>query len=300
MRGGNAPVADAATRASVLTSLPIRTVSGLAGLAVLVLVMWVGLPLLVPVVAAVAVLGLHEFRLMCQKKGIAVDGWPMYAFAILIIVASLRIPGVFPRAPEAISWREVALSAYAGYLLVREVVQPGEQPLQRVVYSLFAVFYVPFLLSYGLLLRDTPDLARGFWALLAPIVAAFASDTGGLFFGTLFGRHQLAPQVSPKKTLEGALGGVLLAFVFVFVLAEALPLRVWAPNVNVWDITLFSVVVSCAAQLGDLAESLIKRSLGVKDSGNFLPGHGGLLDRVDSVLFALPVAFYFIAMVLPG
>ncbi|MFN3266144.1 MAG: phosphatidate cytidylyltransferase, partial [Deinococcales bacterium] len=119
-------------------------------------------------------------------------------------------------------------------------------------------------------------------------------DVGAYTIGGLIGKRKLAPEISPSKTLEGSLGGLFCSALMLFLMQEAI--RSFIPDVRIWEIWLFAILVSSAAQLGDLAESVIKRSLGAKDSGTFLPGHGGLLDRLDSLLFVLPVAYYFLSV----
>lgn len=268
---------------------------GLVAFTTLVVVLLAGWPVMLPVACLTVALGLHEYRGMLRRKGIAHGGRSMYVFGIALVFAALPgVPGPYP----GLSWREVTLAAYLAWTLISEVVAPHSRPLERVVYSLFGIFYLPFLLSYGLLLRYTPDRELGFWYLLVPIVAAYASDVGGFAFGALFGRRKLAPEVSPNKTVEGAIGGIALSAAFVFALSRAL--QSFMPDFTLFDDLLFAVLVASAAQLGDLAESVIKRSLGAKDSGTFLPGHGGLLDRIDSMLFALPVAFYFVSFAVLG
>ena len=152
--------------------------------------------------------------------------------------------------------------------------------------TLIAV-YVPFLGGFVALLTAADD---GHWRVLAMLGVVVLSDTGGYLAGVLFGRHQLAPAVSPKKSWEGLAGSLLAAGAGG---AVGLPILF---GVDWWWGLGFGLLVATAAVLGDLAESLLKRDLGVKDMSGLLPGHGGLLDRVDSILFAAPVGYLLLRL----
>ncbi|GEM47393.1 phosphatidate cytidylyltransferase [Deinococcus cellulosilyticus] len=274
-------------------SMQSRVFSGLAAFFLILLVLYLGTWALFPVLIAAALIAMHEFASMLRKRDVDVRYKTLMVSSILIILASsTRLPEV-PWIGG--SWREVALTASILTIIIMEVVEPGERPLERIVYSLFGLLYIPWLLGYFLLLRETPNMQDGFGYLVMPLIASFATDTGGLFFGRLFGRRKLAPDISPGKTVEGAIGGIAFSFVMVFGFGRIFDTFLF--GLNVWDALLFSLLISSAAQLGDLAESLLKRALNVKDSGNFLPGHGGLLDRLDSLLFSVPVAYLFVTMV---
>ncbi|MFC0006113.1 phosphatidate cytidylyltransferase [Micromonospora siamensis] len=156
--------------------------------------------------------------------------------------------------------------------------------------TLIAV-YVPFLAGFAAMLAAAPD--DGPWRVLVTLVAVVLSDTGGYAAGVTFGKHPMAPSISPKKSWEGFAGSVTAAAVGSAVL-------IWQLfDVAPWWGAVFGVAVSGAAVLGDLAESMIKRDLGVKDMSNLLPGHGGLMDRLDSVLFAVPTAYLLLAVFVP-
>ena len=154
----------------------------------------------------------------------------------------------------------------------------------------FIAVYVPFLGGFAALLASPADGELRVLVMLAGVVL---SDTGGYVAGVLFGKHAMAPLVSPKKSWEGlagsmvagAVGGALLLF-FLF-------------EVPLWLGALFGLAVSAAAVLGDLGESLVKRDLGVKDMSNLLPGHGGLMDRLDSIVFAAPTAYVLLILMAP-
>jgi phosphatidate cytidylyltransferase len=151
--------------------------------------------------------------------------------------------------------------------------------------SLLGLFYVPLLLSHAVLLRALP--AGRDWIFLVLFVV-MASDTLAYFSGMKFGKHRLYASVSPKKTIEGSLGGLLGGVL------GALICKLWFfAELGSVDILLIGVGVGAFSQLGDLVESLLKRSFGVKDSGTLIPGHGGILDRLDSLLFAFPVTYYY-------
>jgi len=145
------------------------------------------------------------------------------------------------------------------------------------------VLYVGWLGSYLIPLRQIDQD----WVFLA-LFATFANDTGAYFVGRAVGRRPLAPRISPGKTVEGSLGGLLCGVAAAVVLNYALGL-----DVNAGPLIPLAVLVPIAAQLGDLAESLLKRSTGVKDAGVLVPGHGGVLDRLDSVLFVVPMVYYY-------
>lgn len=151
--------------------------------------------------------------------------------------------------------------------------------------SLFGLLYIPLLLAHAVLLRTLP--AGRDWILVVLFVV-MASDTLAYFIGMKWGRHRLYAAVSPKKSVEGALGGLAGG-----VLGATL-CKVWFfQGLGGVDILLLGLGVGAFSQLGDLVESLLKRSFGVKDSGALIPGHGGLLDRLDSLLFAFPVTYYY-------
>ncbi len=157
----------------------------------------------------------------------------------------------------------------------------------KIALASFGVFYVGTLGAFVGLLRDLPYGVFWVFALLA---MTWLNDTFAYFAGHLFGRHKLAPMISPGKTVEGFLGG------FVGSLVAFLSVWFWIKNDLEWTQGFLMVfLVGCLGPLGDLSESLIKRSFGVKDSGNVIPGHGGMLDRVDALLFTAPVVYCFAA-----
>jgi phosphatidate cytidylyltransferase len=150
--------------------------------------------------------------------------------------------------------------------------------------------YVPFLLGFGVLLGKPDDGALRVVCALACVVL---SDTGGYAAGVFFGKHPMAPSISPKKSWEGGAGSVLAAAI-----GGALLLYFLLDVPFYWG-ALFGAVISASAIVGDLAESMIKRDLGIKDMSNLLPGHGGLMDRLDSILFAIPAAFLLLSLLAP-
>jgi phosphatidate cytidylyltransferase len=178
---------------------------------------------------------------------------------------------------------------------------PGGRPLGAVAVTAFGVAYTGVTLGYGYMLRYHPytvGRAAGAALLALPLILTWTSDIGAYFVGRALGRRKLIPAVSPGKTVAGAVGALVLCMIvawayqrWVLVPAAMLALRPLAPALAASGALLFGAIISVAAQLGDLAESLIKRESGVKDSSHLLPGHGGVLDRLDSLFFVLPVSY---------
>ncbi len=166
-------------------------------------------------------------------------------------------------------------------------------------WTLGGIFYIGWLLSYYILLRG-PIETRGVrfdgrnWVFLA-VLATFASDTSAFFVGRKWGRHHLAPTVSPKKTWEGAAAGLVSAVVVGLLFMLPTPLQL---PLNYGEAIVLGLLISAFGQVGDLVKSLFKRNMGVKDSSNLLPGHGGFLDRIDSIVFAGVVVYYYVVWVM--
>ncbi len=157
------------------------------------------------------------------------------------------------------------------------------------VVILLGALYIGFPLSTVVSTRTLPG---GEWLVLFLAVVTWASDIGAYYAGTLWGKHPLLPSISPKKTVEGVLGGLVLAVGVAFLAQQ------WfTSELSLADAVILGVLLTIAGLLGDLFESMIKRRTGVKDSGGILPGHGGMLDRLDSLLFAAPTFYYYVAYV---
>jgi phosphatidate cytidylyltransferase len=166
---------------------------------------------------------------------------------------------------------------------------PLEQSLRDGAMTLFGVLYLGLTLST---LSMTRLLPQGEWLVFFLLLVTWASDTGAYYVGTLYGRHRLAPTISPKKTVEGLVGGLIGAIIVAYAA------RWWfLPELSGLDCLVLATLLTIAGLWGDLTESAMKRSVGRKDSGGILPGHGGMLDRLDSLLFTAPVFYYYVTMV---
>jgi len=163
-------------------------------------------------------------------------------------------------------------------------------------WTIAGILYIGWLLSYFVALRgmdDGTNLGRNL--VFLALFVTFGSDTVAFFAGRAWGRHHLAPSISPGKTWEGAIGGILGAIVVSLLFTLPTPLHL---PFDYWQAILLGLLVSIFGQLGDLVESLLKRNMGVKDSGKLLPGHGGFLDRIDSIVFAGIVVYYYVLWVI--
>ncbi|MGC4821199.1 phosphatidate cytidylyltransferase [Micromonospora sp. DT63] len=263
-------------------NLPAAIGVGL-GLGALIVVPLVFYPLaFLPVIAAAIAVGIWEMARAVRRSGAHPPLVPLLAGGVLTIGLA------WFAGPDALSLG--LLVTVLGTMVWRLGDGPAGFQRDLTAATLIAV-YVPFLGGFAALLAAAPDDGR--LRILATLIAVVLSDTGGYAAGVSFGRHPMAPSISPKKSWEGFAGSVTAA-------ALGSALLLWLMfEVAPWWGAVFGVAVSCAAVLGDLAESMIKRDLGVKDMSNLLPGHGGLMDRLDSILFAVPTAYLLLAIFVP-
>ena len=175
------------------------------------------------------------------------------------------------------------------------------RPLEAVAVTAFGAVYAGGMLTFAWLLRHHRFVVTsqaGTVLVLYPVLLTWASDTGAYFAGRAFGRAKLMPSISPGKTRAGAVGALLVTMV-VSLVYNAVVLRPAAQlALTIWTAAVFGLVISAAGQVGDLFESMLKRQAGVKDSSTLLPGHGGILDRLDSLYFVLPVAYLILTRLL--
>jgi phosphatidate cytidylyltransferase len=226
-------------------------------------------------------LGLVEFYRMLSTKGFPCWGWLGVTCGGLLPLA-FYVGGMANHAAVAAM---VLLSFMVGLLARQELVLS----VQSVAFTLLGVFYIGWLFSYVLLLRLLID---GAFYVLYIFGVVWLGDAAALVVGTLIGRHRLAPTISPRKTIEGAIGGLLGS------LCGAILGGLWlVGHFTLTQCLAVGCILAILGQLGDLSESLLKRSVGVKDSGILIPGHGGILDKVDGILFGAPALYYYVLYV---
>ncbi|MEU6090194.1 phosphatidate cytidylyltransferase [Streptomyces sp. NPDC047085] len=248
--------------------------------AVIVASLFVVKAVFVGVVAVAVVVGLWELTNRLQeRKGIKAPLVPLALGGAAMVVAG------YVRGAEG-AWVAMALTALA--VLVWRMTEPPEGYLKDVTAGVFAAFYVPFLATFVAMMLTAHD---GPWRVLTFLLLTVVSDTGAYAVGWRFGKKKLAPRISPGKTREGLLGAVLFAMV-----AGALCMQFLIDDGSWWQGLLLGLAVAASATLGDLGESMIKRDLGIKDMGTLLPGHGGIMDRLDSLLPTAPVVWLLLVL----
>ncbi|WP_417913875.1 phosphatidate cytidylyltransferase [Candidatus Electronema sp. JM] len=258
-----------------------RLVPGLLMAALWVLLLYLAPPLIFWFVMTVgAAAALREFFRMAVKT-------PGSGTRTLAIAASLSpVLAAYAGSPAAVlTGSYLALLGLA--FLVIFFYTAFADPLAFLLNAGFSVFYVSLCCAFIILLRELPDGSH--WLLILTVITA-GSDTGAYYAGRAFGKRKLCQPVSPKKTVNGAIGGVLAA-----VAAAVLLGCILLPEVSCFKMAIASVLLTAVGIVGDLTESVIKRGTGCKDSGTMLKGHGGLLDRADSLLFAAPLLYALLA-----
>lgn len=250
--------------------LPKATAVGLGLLSLIGLSLWLATWLLAVIVAVAAVVAVLELHAAMARQGIAISR------RVLVVAAPVMVLGAYLQGERLLV---VAFGATVLATLLAVAVRGAEGFVRDATASAFVAAYVPFMLGFAMLmLREDDGAAR----VMALVLFVGASDTGGYVAGVLFGRHPLAPRISPKKSWEGLIGSVLLSAGIGTAFLTQVMDRPW------WHGVVMGIVLALVATLGDLAESLIKRDLGIKDMSHLLPGHGGIMDRLDSVI---PAAF---------
>lgn len=264
-----------------------RILVALVGIPVLLGAIWVGFPALTLVVGVAVLIGLWEFNRMAKAWG-AAPYWPYSLLWTVLFVVHAQL------AADHGNFSIYLIAGGLAPLLVIVLVGRNRETFQNCLHTALGPLYVGFLLSHGLLLREgAAGLEEGRDWLLYALFVTFAADTGAFFVGKLLGRHKMAPTISPGKTWEGFVGGLAFTAGASVGLTALLDL----PMSIVCQLSL-GLLLGTVAALGDLAESYMKRRANLKDSGVIVPGHGGILDRMDSLLATLPVTFYVAAYII--
>ncbi|MFE5026634.1 phosphatidate cytidylyltransferase [Streptomyces sp. NPDC056656] len=248
--------------------------------AVIVASLFIVKAVFIGVIAVAVVVGLWELTSRLEeRKGIKAPLVPLAVGGAAMVVAG------YVRGTEG-AWVAMALTALA--VLVWRMTEPPEGYLRDVTAGVFAAFYVPFLATFVALMLTADD---GPQRVLTFLLLTVVSDTGAYAIGWRFGKHKLAPRISPGKTREGLVGAVTFAMA-----AGALCMQFLIDDGAWWQGLLLGLAVAASATLGDLGESMIKRDLGIKDMGTLLPGHGGIMDRLDSLLPTAPVVWLLLVI----
>jgi phosphatidate cytidylyltransferase len=258
----------------------LRLVSILLAAPVVIACVWYGgVPFLL-LTLLLALISVNEFYQMMQKRSFHPAYYVGNFFTIFFIVfAFFALKKNWEPAHSAILTGAVSITLVAGLFLRRT-----KDVIVDVAVTLLGMVYVGWFFSYLLFVRSLTDHGAFLFFLIATV---WATDISAYLVGTVFGRHKLNPEISPKKTIEGAAAGLLVGIAAGIIFAQFI-------EMEMWHAVFLGALVSVLAQVSDLVESMIKRDVGVKDSGAVLPGHGGILDRMDSFILAAPVLYYYV------
>ncbi len=234
----------------------------------------------VGVVISLIGIGLYEFYTLIEKKGILI--YKYFGVFIGIIIPM----SIYFRFEPTKGWELFFITtATLIFFILQFIRKDSSQAIVGISTTLFGIFYVSWFFSFLIKIRFLPGgiLLAAFLILVTKI-----GDIGAYIVGSNFGKHRLIARISPKKTFEGTLGG------FIFSLLAAMISKLYLKHIPLFHLIALGALIGLLAQLGDLCESLIKRDCGVKDSGEYLPGLGGVLDIIDSIIFTTPIFYYYI------
>jgi phosphatidate cytidylyltransferase len=248
-----------------------------------------------------ALRALWEYYRMLEHDGIGVFTLTGLICAAVLLAGGFLI--VRSEGPEnSHDFELLVLVLFLLTIFARQMFRGAENdPLRAMSYTVFGLFYIPWLFSFlTKIIYLTPRLESGlttgqYYVLYLVAVTKF-SDMGAYVFGSLFGRHPFAPHISPKKTWEGFAGALISSLLCSYWMYALMPEKLSA--FRFWDITVLGLLLGFAAVIGDLAESVVKRGAHTKDSSAMLPGIGGTLDLIDSILFTAPLLFFYMRFVL--
>ena len=258
-----------------------------------------------PLPVLFTVLGVAEVLDLLAAKNLRPVAWSVFAGSVLVIAASLvplfwRLAGASALPPSPwvqLGWPLAAFVIAIGLVFVAEMARyqgPGGV-IVNVALAVFTVAYVAVLMTFLNALRLYHDNGWGMAAVASVIFVTKMSDTGAYTFGRMFGRHKMAPILSPKKTIEGGIGGLVTACFCSWLFFATLLPAIVGPEAQVpplWACLVYGAVVGVAGMIGDLSESLLKRDMERKDSSRWMPGLGGILDVLDSLLLAAPAGYF--------
>ena len=254
-------------------------------------------------VLGIIVIGMFEFYRMVEAKGIKI-------YRKMGITTGILIPITYYIAQHSIYYRNEKFSyiifTIAVIIFITRQVISGKisEALLSISFTFFGVIYVSFLLSHIIFMKDINymtylnpmdvgnSLYNGRYWILTSFFMVWASDSAAYFVGMAIGKHKLAPKISPKKSIEGAVAGLIAPVIVMFMAKYYMFFQ--DSNIATIHIIIIGLIAGVFGQIGDLGESLFKREFEIKDSGKILLGHGGILDRFDSMLFVLPLVYYYL------
>lgn len=244
---------------------------------------------LVALVVLLNLLGIHEFFRLLKPSGKS----PMFYYTAIIstIYIFLVAGGSYKLLPDF--WLSAAFLLIAPLFII-ELYRKHTDSFTNIAYSVLALVYIT--LPFSLLIRLSAFQSSGiilydYSIILGIIFMIWANDTGAYLFGMSLGKNKLFERISPKKTWEGAFGGLITSIILAWIIAG------FFDRISLTDWLVLSVIVVVSGNYGDLVQSMLKRNLDVKDSGSILPGHGGILDRFDSLLLAIPFSYVYLQLV---
>ncbi|MBE3126814.1 MAG: phosphatidate cytidylyltransferase [Candidatus Atribacteria bacterium] len=246
-------------------------------------IFWKGFPFFI-IIIIIALLGLKELYSIAYKLGYR----PSY-----ILGSVLTFYFIIIRVYDIYCWNYYIENIIITFFIILTFIfqlfkKDYSKVLAEISITIFGSIYLGYLLSFMLKIKDLPN---GNYYLISLLIITWANDTGAYLIGTKFGKNKIFPKISPKKTIEGSIGGI------IFSIASTFALKNWL-NLTFNELLSLGLIISIIAQLGDLFESVLKRGSGIKDSGTLIPGHGGILDSLDSLIFTAPIFYYYYYIVL--
>ena len=238
--------------------------------------------------AAVGVLILGELYRMLRPNGTEPNVWLGYLIYLGILADQIFYSGHF---------LTPLLIGFCLLLFTWEMFRKKEHVLENIATTLFGALFVSLAIAMFIMLQQLGYAGQGGhlggYMVLTVFVGVWTCDTLAYFIGSAIGKHKIFPRVSPNKSWEGSLSGLVGALIAMVLVVRA----GWLPGLDLWDAVVLGLITGVAGQVGDFAESLVKRDVGVKDSSNLLPGHGGAWDRLDSIVFAAPLSYLYLTMI---